>query len=478
MTARSVLLIVLLALTFASAESATAALAPRTETGPAQGVQATVTGTTVEVRFTGTSASWGTARAGKRVTLICEAHPAPGLLFADNAERSADLEDHLAEATVAADGTSLRATLKKPGDACDILFADRKRPLDIGRARAALTPAGAAWIEEQSRATRMVDVAYAAKPKGAYRRADGVVALGRGEVVALGDPNGTPPAGKIGYWSHGRAVSLVTLSGAGRRLVLQDLGGGMLRTNVFDALIGWTPPQGFPERLLEIPSEEDTPEEDEEEPEEIGPGQGVQGRVVSGGGVVLRFTGASARTYRRMAGRRVTVACFAAPATLLLGQGLSFGKPEITKVRVPDHGGTIHVRARAGRRDVCVVEMPGSGEDVAFATLSRAGRRYLGQFALLETFLSKSPDSMAVAGATSYPGAATIAAAQEGLVPMTTPGQRLPAGRAGVWTDGAQHALLAAAGPDGLRFVMADEGGGTVRTNAFGWLLGLAGSLA
>lgn len=63
-----------------------------------------------------------------------------------------------------------------------------------------------------------------------------VLQRGRGHIVALDGPDGSPPAGKIGYWTDGvRSVS-AALSAAGRRLFI-DLERDVFRTNVLPYLI-------------------------------------------------------------------------------------------------------------------------------------------------------------------------------------------------------------------------------------------------
>ena len=119
MSSRSVLVTIVTALIVGSVAT-TAAAAQRTEYGPPQGVQATATGNTVEIRFTGASTAFGKAQAGQLVTVICAPHPAPGLLLAGDHTASDDELaqgfDGFATARVAADGASVRATLKRaPG---------------------------------------------------------------------------------------------------------------------------------------------------------------------------------------------------------------------------------------------------------------------------------------------------------------------------------------------------------------------------
>jgi hypothetical protein len=476
---RSATVIIAAAVTVGLAGTAPAAV-QRVEYGPPQGVRATATGKTVEIRFTGASATFGKAHAGRPVVVTCAAHPVPGLAFTgpDADDAVDDALDGLATVRVAADGASVRATFKRaPGDACEIHGLENPALPSSEIARAALTPAGATWIDEETLGTRMVDLAYAASPSGTYRTAADVVALGGGNVVALDTPDATPPAGKLGYWSHGRAVSFVATSAAGRHLVLQDLGGGMLRTDVLEALAGWTPPQGIklPGAAGDDGDTRSDPVAENGPGEDLGPDDGVTGHL-AGRTLVVRFSGGkAAKAYRSIAGHRIEVLCVTAPATPLLGGRTSFGPGNGAAVRVPRRGGIVRVALPSGSRDICVLTF--GDREVATVVPSAAGRRYLGGLAALAAFFEKVPDDLGVGGATSYPGAQTIAAAHPGLIPMATPGQALTPGRLGVWTDAHQQALLAMATASGQRFVIADEGGGRIRTNVFTPLLALGASL-
>jgi hypothetical protein len=62
-----------------------------------------------------------------------------------------------------------------------------------------------------------------------------VVERGRGLIVALDGPEGTPPPGKLGYWTDGVRSVCAALSAAGRRLFL-DIEHDVVRTNVLPYL--------------------------------------------------------------------------------------------------------------------------------------------------------------------------------------------------------------------------------------------------
>jgi hypothetical protein len=62
-----------------------------------------------------------------------------------------------------------------------------------------------------------------------------VLERGRGYVVALDGPDGTPPRGKVGYWTDGIRAVTAALTRAGRRLFF-DTERDVVRTNVLGYL--------------------------------------------------------------------------------------------------------------------------------------------------------------------------------------------------------------------------------------------------
>jgi hypothetical protein len=486
MRPRSVSLIAattLIALTPAGASAVT----HRAEIGPEQGVSASLAGDRVTLTFSGGALAFGKKITAEHSYLECAPHPAPGLLFSGDA--SADTGGEVsgdAEIKTSADGTAVTYSIRLGSvngiDACELTMGGRVD--DDVQARAALTPAGAAWIDETERATRMVDVLHAARPTRAYRSAIDMVSIGGGEVVALDGPDATPPAGKIGYWSKGRAVSYVTTSAAGRRLAIQDLGGGMLRTDALDALSGWTPPD--PAAAIEGLDATPAPAGADSGSSEAGDttddasavtnADGVRVKAVAGGKLIVRFTGRSAAAYRRhVAGHRTKVLCIDTPGTTLLGGVPDLGGLSTATLRAPRHGGALRVRIAPAHRDLCVISV--GKRTVAMVTVSASARRYLEGYAALDMLSAGVSDALVPTSGTTYPAAATLAAGHKAIVALATPGQRVPNGKVGLWTDGGRRALVAVNGATGKRYVMADEGDGFVRANAFGPLLALIGLL-
>jgi hypothetical protein len=459
MRARSILFIIgcaLIALPASAASGASRPLVP----GPAEGVQATVAGPTLTVRFTGAAAAVGHTLAGKEVEVACDVHPAPGLAFVDEQDLSSS-----GSATVAADGTQVQVKVARPGDVCELRVAHGDRL----RARAVLTPAGATWVDEQVRATQLLDVAIGLRPRTAYPPVAPVVAAGGGRVAALASPDASPPPGQVGYWSDGGVhATYVTLSAAGRRLVLQDLGDGMQRTNILDAEVRWEPLPGN-EKLdgSSEQSDSDGPHVREYDGDPVLPAQGVRARV-AGGRLVLRFTGRSARAFRAVAGHRVGLICSAVAPSELIGSVAGGPSVSYRVVRVPHHGGTLSLPT-PGAHDYCIV-FDGSGV-VTVVQPTALGRRWSARVGDATAFVTGVPEALASRGATAYPGAATIVAAHPGLTVMATPDAPLKRGAVGVWTDAAQQLVIAARTRSGRRMVAADEGGGMLRSNAFVGLL-------
>jgi hypothetical protein len=104
-----------------------------------------------------------------------------------------------------------------------------------------LTQTGAVFLDEQSKAFRLVYVLLTASlvserehvvgwPTYELLRSSGYRKLVK-RFVRLDGPTDTPPAGAIGYYSHGRDVAVAILSRSGRRLFIESAG-DVLSTNV------------------------------------------------------------------------------------------------------------------------------------------------------------------------------------------------------------------------------------------------------
>jgi hypothetical protein len=62
-----------------------------------------------------------------------------------------------------------------------------------------------------------------------------VVERSKGVIVALDGPDGSPPAGRIGYWTDGSRAVTAALTRAGRRLFI-DIDGDVVRSNALPYL--------------------------------------------------------------------------------------------------------------------------------------------------------------------------------------------------------------------------------------------------
>jgi hypothetical protein len=458
-----VLLIVLAALI-----DATPASAAPPVLGPADGVQATRTDTTLVVTFTGDPAKWKPL-VGRAVGATCSrAQNVTGLYLADG---SGVGDVDVGEQKLGPDGT-LRYTLttKAPFDICAMSAypAEGESGSNVELAEAAVTPSGAVWLDESRRALALHRLMErAAGPRG-YRP---LTALGAG-IVALADPDGTPGSGETGYWTDGKRATVVTLSAVGRRLVIQDLGQGTLRTNVLDQSDPFRSAMSVPTAFFDAIEDFFVPVDPKRRSPYRGHAPLLQGdglRVgVAGRRVRIHFTGRSARAFRRLGGRRVKVLCAPRPAPSLFPPATDAARLRVT-ARIPRTGGTVALTLNGPAVDLCVVL--DRGTRVALVAITVTGRRWLQDLAALELMTDLSSEGFAPADASSYwPTATVVARARKVHVAMPGPEGRVPAGRVGVWTDGARSAARAAMSASGWRASVVDEGDGMVRTNMLGRL--------
>ncbi len=110
-----------------------------------------------------------------------------------------------------------------------------------------LTQAGAVYLDEQTRAGTLLGLLTIAGELGKRTSPAGYLTPAKlkhdfpkaSELVALTDPSGTPPKGKIGYYSDGQQhAAAVMLSATGRRLYLEFGPDDALSTNVWAELFG------------------------------------------------------------------------------------------------------------------------------------------------------------------------------------------------------------------------------------------------
>jgi hypothetical protein len=200
----------------------------------AQEPGAATPGMTVRVERKGVVVSFSAraARAyrgirGRTVTVRCTVlGPAGGLSRVDEST----------SANVRVPRKRSRLRVKVPArryDLCEVSRTDGRRP----PLAAALTPLGGTHLDERAAATRLVGVivlATSLDPRSsAWPPAERVAAISEGTVVALAGPADAAPAGKVGYFSDGAHMAVVTSSSAGRRLFI-DLNGDVTSTNVLE----------------------------------------------------------------------------------------------------------------------------------------------------------------------------------------------------------------------------------------------------
>lgn len=484
MTTRFLTLIIACMLTAAWTGTAAAALPTL---GAAEGVTATRGGGRIEIRLAGAAAAAAQRYVGHELMVSCERHPAPGLLFGADEIGGSTATSAVVRRT--ADGAlSLNTLLQGDPDGDVCLVARDARPRVVGHegpfrlvaggrrpplARVAMTPEGAAWIDELGHVAAL-SAAWRKLSPGATYPLPAAAAASMG-LVALDGPGATPPPGAVGYWSDGAArATFVTLSAAGRRLVVEDLGGGMGRSNV-DPFTSDISAMLDEDRSYEVETDDlDRGRSPVQGKLPLDAGDGVRARL-AGRVLTVRFGGRSAKTLRALAGRRLGVTCAATPPSGRVTSAQSFTDAfQHVVVRVPRRGDTLRIGLRrAGRADLCAID--DDGNSVASFEPTAAGRAIFADFAALGPLFDL--EDLAPAGAAAYPPAATLAAQHpRSLVALSGPGAFPPAGRrAGVWTAGDQL-VLSVTSTTGHHFVLADEGNGVRRSNVdtlLLWIIGL-----
>jgi len=455
---RRTLLITAISLIALPVSAASAARAP--VLGAADGVQAVQDGKELVIHFTGSAAGalHGVAD-GEEAPVSCTAYPAPGLAFGDVAGGG----QQGTSGTVAGHGTELRVP-DISGDVCEV-----RRPETDGDepplARVATTPAGTVWLDDLVHATQLLDAALVGRPTTVYRPAAEVVADGAGEIVALDGPAAVPPPNQVGYWTDGGSrATYTTLTGSGRPLVLEDLGDGMVGSNLTEFQQAYVPPTGPARTIINSASDAD-PGRPPHYGDPVTARNGLRASV-TGGRLTLRFTGRSARALRKAAGRRVSVLCGERIAEGLIGAPSSPSSSTAYDqeiVRVPRRGSVLRIHVR-NAADLCAVDDGGTA--LAIVAPTARGRRWQADIDAALALVFALPDrGIAAPGATAYPSTAAVVAKHTGLVALSGPDAPVARAKVGVWTDGAQRALIARTLPSGTRGVFADDGNGVVRSN-------------
>jgi len=190
-----------------------------------------------------------------------------------------------------------------------------------------------------------------------------------------------------------------------------------------------------------------------------------QGVTIARGshGHVIRFAKPSAKVYRRLAGRRVTIRC----STVVNESGnFVVGASVVSVMRAPRKGHRLRTRTARGT-DFCSVRMR-SGEWVAVAPVTADGRTYLDELFTAEQL--DFPFILTADGTDGPPPTALVLQRGRGfIVALDGPDASPPAGKLGYWTDGVRSvsAILTAVG----RRLFIDTERDLVRTNVLPYLI-------
>ena len=195
-----------------------------------------------------------------------------------------------------------------------------------------------------------------------------------------------------------------------------------------------------------------------------GPDQGVTA-AHGAHGIVIKFGKRAAKTYRRIAGRRIKVSCERVSRNAD-GYGYSVdGGIEMT-VRAPRKRGRIRTFDRS-RADICVVRLRKAGDEVvAAAPLTARGRTFLDELgiaSLISTVLDIGDDD-----GTPAPAADVVAQGNGFIVALDAPDATPPHGKAGYWTDGVR-VVVAGVTTAGRRLFIEVERD-VFRTNVLGYI--------
>jgi hypothetical protein len=477
MVSRSALLITLGALI--AAPSASAAVP-----APTPGVTVTVAGEVVTVAFTPEALAAAQLKAGMTVTGDCESvpHPVGPLLGQDDSDGK--LTFGFGSGTVGADGkvaldlAKYLTSGKKPDtaklDICNVERFDTKETKTVDAAKVALTPAGVAYFEDRTAAAALkAALVRAEQPGSGYRPATAVAG-----VAALATADATPPAGQVGYWTDGATATVVAVTPSLRRVFVTDAGHQMVRTNLIqqaDTLF-----YGALDALVDDASGGSVDDRGAKDPESDGPGKPPYGleadpqqyadgiRIAhTGRRVTVRFSGRSAKAYKKIAHRKVRVNCVDPLAEQLVSRRLTnatLPKVGTAVVRAPRTGGKVTATLSRAPGSVCTV----SDESalVAIGGLGTAGRHWVQDQQALDLINGVDDAKFVAAGGQTYLPAAQIAARNPKLyVALSGPDAASPVGKVGVWSDGSQRFELVTTSASGRRFIIEDEGGSVARTN-------------
>ena len=196
-----------------------------------------------------------------------------------------------------------------------------------------------------------------------------------------------------------------------------------------------------------------------------GPDQGVTA-ARGHDGIVIKFSKRAARTYRRIAGRRIKVSCKTVTPSDHYGASVEGESEEL--VKAPRKRSRIRTLDQS-RADLCTIRLrKAGGEVVAAAPVTPRGRTYLDELgiaSLISTVLDIGDDD-----GTPAPAADVVAQGNGYIVALDGPDATPPHGKAGYWTDGVR-VVTAGVSAAGRRLFIEIERD-VIRTNVLGYIAG------
>jgi hypothetical protein len=198
----------------------------------------------VTITFTARAAALYRRIAGRRTIVRCQAVNSSGAVLLP-----LDRADELFEDTTAP-RTRRPLRIRHAGsarfDVCELTVlrsrgrGERRRLKTVVSLAVPLTESGVAYLEARRLGERMVAVLLFTASlgrAGAYPAAQ-AVAADVPRLVVLAAPGDSPPPGRVGLYSDGaQHVTVVALTAAGLRLVI-DANAGVLTTNVPEVVLG------------------------------------------------------------------------------------------------------------------------------------------------------------------------------------------------------------------------------------------------
>jgi hypothetical protein len=192
--------------------------------------------------------------------------------------------------------------------------------------------------------------------------------------------------------------------------------------------------------------------------------RGVRAENVASGGVTITFTTRAAALYRRIAGRRTIVRCQAVEATGALLIPLDRAGELFEDSPAPRTRRPLRIRG-SGPYDVCELSVLRSGGGRVRTVVSlrlpltQAGVAYLEAHRLGERMVAVLVFTASLGRAGAYPAASAVAAEVPRLAELAAPDASPPAGRVGIYSDGAGHVTVVGLTTAGARlFIDANAG--------------------